>query len=385
LSGNKKSILDFFAAATPRRLISLGARPMGSCPPAGHARLALIRWALSVPMFIKILGIGVLVVLVFAALTAWYLHDQARLELFQMAVGAGVCLLISAGMAALLARLVTRPINRLVAAVNRIGEGDFHVRAEVDYHDEIGQLAQAFNRMAEHLEQYRAQVEDKERARQRLIERIVDAQEEERRHIARELHDQVGQSLMALLLAVQSGCQHRDAPDRYCPQVESKIRELSEEIHRLAWGMRPSILDDYGLESALERYLDQVGQQSKLNIDYQPTSPPDSSRLPDRLEVTLYRIVQEAITNVIRHAKAKNVSVVILRQRDAVTLLIEDDGRGFAPAGNDVAGSRLGLTGMQERAALYGGECIVESEPGRGTTIRVKIPLSEEQACLSSS
>jgi len=364
-------------------------------PKASRASGGIRRWLLSVPMFIKVFGICVLVVVTFAALTICWLQMEltdglAAGENLQIAwsVGLGVlgCLLIAAGMAALLAHVVTRPIDRLVQAAQRLGEGHFDTRAEVVYDDEIGHLAAAFNRMAERLDEYHRQVEEKERARLRLLERIVDAQEEERRHIARELHDQLGQSLMALLLSVQSECKYRGFPEPYCANLEAQIRGLGEEIHRLAWGMRPSILDDYGLESALERYLDEVAQKSKIEIDFQCSSPPNLGRLPDRLEVALYRILQEAVTNVLRHAGATRLSVVILRHRDEVTLLIEDDGCGFDPDAHLGNGSRrLGLSGMQERAALFGGQCVVESESGRGTTIRVKIPLSEEQTCLSAS
>jgi signal transduction histidine kinase len=364
-------------------------------PQASRPWERLGRWLLSVPMFIKVFGIGVLVVVTFSVLTLGWLQLELaerlapgdRLQIARsVLLGVLFCLAIAAGMAALLARLVTRPIDRLVHAAQRLGEGSFDARAEVGYDDEIGHLATAFNRMAERLEQYNREVESKEQARLSLLERIVDAQEEERRHIARELHDQLGQSLMALLLSVQSECKDRSLPEPFCANLEAQIRGLGEEIHRLAWGMRPSILDDYGLDSALDRYLSEVAQQSKLEVDFQCSSPPNLGRLPDRLEVALYRIVQEAVTNVLRHARARRLSVVVLRQRDELTLLIEDDGCGFDPGAHLGSGSgRLGLGGMQERAALFGGQCVVESESGRGTTIRVKIPLHEEQPCLSDS
>lgn len=301
-------------------------------------------------------------------------------------VGLIPCLLLAAGLAALLAHLVTRPIERLVQAANRIGEGNFDVRADAICNDEIGHLAGAFNHMAERLGQYQQKVQQQERARQRLMERIVDSQEEERKHISRELHDEVGQSLMALLLLVQGECRYSQSADACCPVIERKIRQLAEEIHRLARGMRPSILDDYGLDSALASYLDEISRKSGIAIDYQSHFPSEAPRLPDRLEVTLYRIVQEAITNVLRHARATRASVVILRQQDDVMILVEDDGCGFDPAASEPqAESRLGLTGIKERAALFGGVCTVESEPGRGTTVRVKIPLREEELCLSAS
>jgi signal transduction histidine kinase len=315
------------------------------------------------------------------------LLDRQTAELTRLVlVGLAPGLLLAAGMAALLAHLVTRPIERLVQAANHIGEGKFDVRAEALCNDEIGHLAGAFNRMADRLAESHREVNEHQRTRQRLIERIVDSQEEERKRLSRELHDEVGQSLMALLLLVQGEYGREDTSGSFHSTLEKKIRQLAEEIHRLARGMRPSVLDHYGLDSALASYLDEVSRQSNIEIDYQSHGSPGAPRLPDRLEVTLFRIVQEAITNVQRHSQATRASVVILRQRDEVTVLVEDNGRGFeTPAPERPAESRLGLTGIQERAALFDGLCTVESEPGRGTTLRVRIPLPEETLCLSAS
>jgi signal transduction histidine kinase len=333
-------------------------------------------------MFVKILGITVLSLTVFALGDHLMARQLVRIDRSTL-LAAAVSLAVAAGLAALLAHLVSRPINRLVEAAHGIGEGNFEVRAAAICDDEIGHLAAAFNDMAQRLAAYRRQALETDRDRRRLIQRIVDSQEEERKHIARELHDQVGQSLMALLLWVQSDCQFRQSPASFCPQLESKIRELADEIHRLTWGMRPSILDHYGLDTALGRYLEEISRKTNIEIDYQSNGPSDAGRLPDRLEVSVYRVVQEAITNVVRHAKARRVSVVLLRSRQDVTVLVEDDGCGFDPAAPP-AGARLGLTGMRERATLFGGVCTVESEPGHGTTIRIKIPL-DDKLCLSAS
>ncbi len=151
------------------------------------------------------------------------------------------------------------------------------------------------------------------------------------------------------------------------------------EVHRLAWGMRPSILDDYGLESALSRHIEEVSKNAALQIDFQFISPDGLQRLPSRIEVPLFRIAQEAITNMIRHAKASHASVVILRQIHEITMLVEDNGQGFDLAMvKDKGDQCLGLMGMKERVNLLGGSFVIESAPGEGTTIRVRIPLSEE-------
>jgi len=143
--------------------------------------------------------------------------------------------------------------------------------------------------------------------------------------------------------------------------------------------MRPSILDDYGLESALARHIEEVSKNAGMQIDFQYSSPDGLQRLPSRIEVPLFRIAQEAITNIIRHAQAHHASVVILRQIHEITMLIEDDGQGFDMAMVKEKGDQcLGLMGMRERVNLLGGNFVIEAAPGEGTTIRVIIPLSEE-------
>jgi signal transduction histidine kinase len=297
-----------------------------------------------------------------------------------------LCTAVGICLALLLTGILTRPIQHLVQSANRIKEGEFETRAKIYSNDEIGRLAIAFNKMAESLEQYLREVEAKEKARVSLIEKIVQAQEDERKSISRELHDHFGQSLLALLLEVQSGCKYRlsrcdnlQTIDSLCFNIEKTIRQIIEEVHRLAWGMRPSILDDYGLESALSRHIEEVSKNAGLQIDFQYISPNGSGRLPSRIEVPLFRIAQEAITNMIRHANATHGSVVMLCQVHEITMLIEDDGHGFdITMVKDKGDQCLGLMGMKERVNLLGGSFVIETAPGEGATIRVRIPLSKE-------
>ena len=295
-----------------------------------------------------------------------------------------LCAAVGICLALLLTGILTRPIHHLVQSANKIREGAFETRARVFSNDEVGRLAIAFNQMGEALMGYRREVQLKEKARLSLIERTVQAQEDERKSISRELHDHFGQSLLALLLQVQNGCSqspvkcdYAQSPNSLCYNVENTIRQIIGEVHRLAWGMRPSILDDYGLDSALARHIEEVEKTSGLGIDYQFTSPEGLKRLPIRIEVPLFRIAQEALTNMIRHAKASHASVVVLRQLHEITMLVEDDGKGFNV--DEKRDESLGLMGMRERVNLLGGSFVIESIPGEGTTIRVQIPLSEEQ------
>jgi signal transduction histidine kinase len=296
----------------------------------------------------------------------------------------GFCMAIGLGLSLFLTYILTRPIQNLLLATNRISEGKFEFRAKVYSGDEIGKLATAFNRMAESLQMFRLEVEKKEAVRQALIEKIVLAQEEERASIARDLHDQLGQSLSVLLLEIQSMREGEQNPgDRY-RELETRTYDLIDEVRRLAWGMHPSILDDYGLEHVLARYIEEISKPSKIKIDYQYICPPELGRLPVRTEATLYRIAQEAITNIVRHANANHASVILMRGKNETLLLIEDDGLGFDPESVDRDGlAHIGLIGMRERTTLLGADFTIESTLGNGTTIRVKIPQEEEQPCLS--
>jgi len=218
-------------------------------------------------------------------------------------------------------------------------------------------------------------VEEKEAARQKLIGKIVRAQEEERKHVARELHDQLGQMLSKTLLTVDSSCAACESRQTQCPTIRSDIREMIDEVRLLAWKVRPSILDDYGLNRALEQYIGETAKRVGFSLDYQSAIPPDTERFAGpEVEVTLYRIAQEAITNIIRHAKATEASVILMCREHEIVLLVEDNGVGFDMK-REESPRALGLMGMRERAALVGGELKIASEVGKGTTVRVRIPL----------
>ena len=290
----------------------------------------------------------------------------------------GFCMILGQGLALGLTHVLTRPIHHLLQVTKRIREKDFAARADVLAEDETGQLSRAFNEMAEALELYRDDVQRKEEARKALLDRIVTAQEAERKSLARELHDQLGQSLSNTLMTMDTHCTDCTARRQGCGKLRESLCQHIDEVRHLAWNMRPSILDDYGLDSALGRYLEDRSVQVGLTIDYECDWPKDEERLANRIEVGLYRIAQEAITNVVLHASANRASVVLMRQKDSVVLVIEDDGHGFDAASLGQNIRSLGIMGMRERAALLGGEFMVDSFPGAGTTVRVRVPLEDD-------
>jgi signal transduction histidine kinase len=203
------------------------------------------------------------------------------------------------------------------------------------------------------------------------LRRVVEAQELERRRLARELHDQTGQELTSVLLGLKAVEEAQSDAERVeaLAAVREQVVETLHDVRRLAVELRPKALDDFGLVPALERLRDTFAEQTGMRVDLE-------SRLRERLaadvETALYRIVQEALTNIVKHAQASAVSIVLARQGGVVTALIEDDGRGFSPDGG---GEGLGLLGMGERLALLGGKLKVESSPGSGTTIVAEVPL----------
>jgi PAS domain S-box-containing protein len=219
-----------------------------------------------------------------------------------------------------------------------------------------------------------------EQARQAMLQQLVTAQEDERRRIARELHDQMGQDLTALLLglkALADAMAPAAAAHHHLAQVQALATRLGHNVRALAVQLRPAALDGLGLTVALTTYLEAWSAQAQVVADIHTTGL-DGSQLPLAVETTLYRLVQEALTNVLKHAQASNVSVIIERKRGAVHLIVEDDGVGFDVAKTQqsaVQERRLGLLGMHERVAQLGGTITIESTATSGTTLFVTLPL----------
>jgi PAS domain S-box-containing protein len=278
------------------------------------------------------------------------------------------------------------PVEAVVAVAQDVTD---HKRLEDELRSALGELRQAN-------ETLEARVTERSAALREMTRRVVGTVEEERRRISRELHDSTGQHLTALGLdlkalegSVTQYCPSRSGAGDLLRQIRATTDELARDVHRIAVDLRPTSLDDLGLVAALRAYADQCGQRTGTAIELESVGLEEDGgserRLPREVETTLYRIVQEALTNVARHAgEATCVSITLQRMDGGVNtsghvlVTVEDDGPGFEP--DTARAERLGLMGMRERAALLGGTLEVESSPGSGTTIYARLPLPMPQS-----
>ncbi|MGI6451166.1 MAG: HAMP domain-containing protein [Desulfitobacteriia bacterium] len=279
---------------------------------------------------------------------------------------------------------MTKPIRDLSEASKKIAQGDLSARVTTWGHDELARLGQTFNQMADSIEKYTAEREAlvrelmrNEQTRQELLKKVITAQEDERIRISRELHDETGQSLTSLTIGLKLLEDEINDPKQV--QAISEMRNLAsttlKEVHRLAVELRPTVLDDIGLIPAIERFVQTYARNYNIDIDFHVQNK-NKERLSGEVETALYRIVQEGLTNIVKYAKAKNVSVLLDIKDSGVKLIVEDDGVGFEADKVEYSEDRhLGIAGMKERTLLLNGTFTIESGQGQGTTIYACIPL----------
>lgn len=293
---------------------------------------------------------------------------------------------LALGVAWAAAQSVTRPVDRLTKAARDIAEGRLDDPLPDLGADEVGRLGAAFDGMRvrlresrDRIEEWNRDLEDRVRERTRLLEesearrrellrKVIGAQEEERRRVARELHDATSQELAALVVGLESSGSE---------DMKKVAMRALEGVQRLMLDLRPSLLDDLGLEAALRWYAENTLEPRGIAVVFETTGVPH--RLPPEVETAVFRAAQEAITNVARHSGAENVLVDLACTEQSVAVEVEDDGAGFDPqefeAGPD--GTRgLGLLGMKERVELLNGTLRVRSGPESGTHIRLEVPLT---------
>ena len=272
-------------------------------------------------------------------------------------MAAGLIIMLVANAAVL--RIGLAPLQRLTRAMRTTDLLRPGRRLTVSGQGEIADLIRTFNVMLDRLEA--------ERTASSSI--ALSAQESERRRIAQELHDEVGQTLTAVLLQLKGVADQAPAPLRAeLHQVQETTRESLDEIRRIARRLRPGVLEELGLVSALKALANEIATHSGLTVEHRLDSA--LPKLGSQVELVLYRVAQEGLTNIVRHADARHAAVELHRCPPGVELVIRDDGRGI---GGAVEGA--GIRGMRERALLVGGRLTVSSEPGAGTVVTFTVPI----------
>lgn len=326
-------------------------------------------------LFEKVILVNALMLVVEALAGLWVTSHSLESHHYMIdtafVVGAMV---VSLGITILLLRASFRPLFSLLQTIRAISAGKTGERAANQPTDtEIGELAQAFNRMLDRLENARRE--------QAMV--ILQAQEEERRRVALELHDESSQNLTALLVHTEILQQSLQALPgaSLAPEAREQLRAGLQQLTRLTQGtlesiralalqLRPAVLDDLGLQAALRWLAEDCRERLQISVDLH-LDPPEQS-YPPLYETTLFRVAQESLTNVARHARASAVTIELVRADDQVTLCVRDNGQGYDPARGSAG---LGIGGMRERLALLKGTLDLRSRPGQGTTVSAQLPL----------
>ncbi|HEU0164952.1 MAG TPA: ATP-binding protein [Thermomicrobiales bacterium] len=333
---------------------------------------------LSVPLFYKVLIANLVIVLLGAVVGTYVTTTVARnsqvpsregLVLIFLVVG----VLVSGTVNIMVLRAAFQPLDTLEQVADAVRRGDLSARAHpITFSDpQLARLAETFNDTLEMLQQDQAQL-------RQLASQVIRAQEDERKRVARELHDDTAQILFAQLLRVTA---LKSSPEedvrRMAEQLENMTVEAIEGVRRLALELRPPALDDLGLREALADLAQRFSEQLGIPVLYHETGL--RGRLHPDIELVLYRVAQEALTNSAKHAGATQIWVSIVRTEYAVSLSIDDDGIGISSPSSDGKGLGLGLFGMEERVALVGGELIVRPLQPTGVGIVANIPISRSR------
>ncbi len=313
-------------------------------------------------------------------------HDQASSILIASTL---IVLLLGVFFLFWFARYLTTPLTVLARSARRLGEGDLSVRIAVDRQDEIAELAHEFNLMAEQLQKRTRELETVSAERtayaqelRQVLRRNVQVQEEERKRIASDIHDGVSQWLMGAMFELQAArvrLRNENADIiKHLDAAQQVLKNVKEEMRRVIYDLHPPLLESNGLVTALRGLVQEQEDHFHIPIQFQVEGNP--YRLaPDR-ELALFRIAQEALTNVYKHAHANQIHLQLRYERDNVTLTIQDNGTGFdtSPAAWTHR-KHLGLTSMRERAIAVGADIHITSQPGQGSKVQVIIPASLQE------
>ncbi len=335
------------------------------------------------PILYQVLLGNALVILIGAvggtAITKQLLQASSiELTIFFATVG----IILSIGINYFLLRTALRSINLLEHTVERIDRGDTTVRAEVNHiaDPQLRHFAQSLNTMLDRLAAHTRTLETNRAQLRQLSGQVLRAQEDERKRIARELHDDTSGSLARILLNLQM-CE--DTAPAGWTDLRAKLRatrtlseQTLENVRKMIFDLRPALLDDLGLAAAIRWYaktnLEPSGIQTQFEL-------PSAVRGSPIIETALFRIAQEAINNIVRHARARHVTIHLSQTTTHWTLSVRDDGQGFDPTTLSAAltEQRWGLFGVRERVTLLGGTCQVDSSAGKGTQLQIEIPIEK--------
>jgi signal transduction histidine kinase len=299
----------------------------------------------------------------------------------------------------LLARSITLPLQRTVALAEEIRRGNYSHRLEENIGGEIGSLATAINEMADRIEERTAEIITRnEKLTSEIVERkiaqdrlkklsnkIVRLQEEERRRVSRELHDGINQLLVSVKYKIENfGEKFKGSPDEALKDMNKAIIFLDEaisEVRRVSHALRPSVLDDLGLAPAITNLSRIFSERNQIDIEVNGVEEQTFSRLPSDVETAMYRIVQEALMNIEKHANATKVVIDVTHTDTNVTIRIEDNGEGFdlqKAMRKTMSTQSMGLRNMRERIELLQGSFFIHSDVGKGTFVEIKAPLTIE-------
>ncbi len=332
----------------------------------------LLRRLLSIPIFYKVLFANSLIIFAGATGGTWlatHLNESPYATPMSLVIFVALGWLISIVLNFVVLQIAFRPLMHLGRVMRRVEAGERSLRAPLTGIDtQADQLASAFNMVLEALD---------DASRQRASQ-IINAQEQERQRIARELHDETSQVLTSLLISLAVLEKSIESPEgrERIADTRALAHSTLRAIRNLSIDLRPSALDDLGLLPALRWYVKEYIKKCSIDVEFHASG--FKERLPAEMETALYRIVQECLTNTARHSNASKVRIQLKETEDAVMATISDNGQGFdydALLKNPGQERGLGLAGMQERAVLLDGTLTITSEPGKGTKVSVTIPL----------
>ncbi len=333
---------------------------------------AVLKPLLSIPVFYKVLIANSVIIFIGATGGTWlatHINISPYATPMSLVIFVAVGWLVSIALNFVVLQIAFRPLTHLGKVMQRVQAGERSLRAPLTGIDsQADQLASAFNMVLEALD---------DASRQRASQ-IINAQEQERQRIARELHDETSQVLTSLLISLavlEESVESPEARERIA-DTRALAHSTLRAIRNLSIDLRPSALDDLGLLPALRWYVKEYQKKCAIVVDFRSSGLKE--RLPAEMETALYRIVQECLTNTVRHSNAKRVSIMLRETEDAVKATIKDDGYGFdyeAFLKNPGQERGLGLAGMRERAVLLDGTLDISSQPGNGTMVKVRIPL----------